>query len=128
MITISKTGTIEVEFSKSIFKKMHNFIERNALLLISIVLLIISAAAFLYFYSNDLGLAYNDARSHLNIGRRVVEGLKPGFAQIGSVWLPLPDVLMIPTIWNDFMWHSGLSGAIVSMISFIGTGLLIYKI
>lgn len=75
---------------------------------------------------NHLGLAYNDARSHLDIGRRVVEGLKPGLAQLGSVWLPLPHILMVPTIWSDFMWHSGLAGAIQSMISFVTTGYLIY--
>ena len=52
--------------------------------------------------------------------------LKTGLAQLGSVWLPLPHLLMIPTIWNDFMWHSGLAGAIQSMFSFVGTGLVIY--
>ncbi|MCL4465199.1 MAG: hypothetical protein M1389_04080, partial [Chloroflexi bacterium] len=81
---------------------------------------------YLHFYYNGLGLAYNDARSHLDIGRRVVEGIKPGLAQLGSVWLPLPHALMIPTVWNDFMWHSGLSGALQSMVSFVVTGLLIY--
>src|SRR5579872_4123345 len=95
-------------------------------LIIGLVLTIISIAAFLIFYSNGLGLAYNDARSHLDIGRRVVEGLKPGLAQLGSVWLPLTHFLMIPTIWNNFMWHSGLSGALPSMIAFVGTGLIIY--
>jgi hypothetical protein len=49
-------------------------------------------------------------------------------AQLGSVWLPLPHILMVLTIWNDFMWHSGLSGAIQSMISFVATGYLIYRI
>lgn len=88
---------------------------------------IISVLSFIYYYFNGLGLAYNDARSHLDIGRRVVEGLKPGFAQLGSVWLPLPHILMVPTIWSDFMWHSGLSGSLISMISFIATGVLIYK-
>ena len=34
--------------------------------------------------------------------------------------------LMIPTIWIDFFWHSGLSGAIISMISFVATGVIIY--
>jgi ABC-type polysaccharide/polyol phosphate export permease len=63
----------------------------------------------------------------LDIGRRVVEGLKPGFAQLGSVWLPLPHLLMVLTIWNDFMWHSGLAGALESMISFVFTGVIIYK-
>lgn len=81
---------------------------------------------FDFYLQNGLGLSYNDARSHLDIGRRVVEGLKPGLAQLGSVWLPLPHLLMIPTIWSDFMWHSGLSGALQSMISFVVTGGLIY--
>lgn len=102
-------------------------VESNVVFIISFVLIVISMSAFYFYFSNGLGLSYNDARSHLDIGRRVVEGLKPGMAQIGSVWLPLPHLLMVPTIWNDFMWHSGLSGAIVSMISYVATGVLIYK-
>lgn len=89
---------------------------------------VLSITFFLQYLQNGLGLAYNDARSHLDIGRRVVEGLKPGLAQLGSVWLPLPHLLMVPTIWNDFMWHSGLSGALQSMIGFIGTSILIFLI
>lgn len=94
--------------------------------LLIVGLIVISICNFIIYYSNKLGLAYNDARSHLDIGRRVVEGLKPGLAQLGSVWLPLPHLLMVPTIWNDFMWHSGLSGALQSMIAFVITGMLIY--
>lgn len=91
-------------------------------------LIAISIWNFVHYYQSGLGLAYNDARSHLDIGRRVVEGLKPGMAQLGSVWLPLPHILMIPTIWNDFMWHSGLAGALPSMISFVATGYVIYRL
>jgi len=90
------------------------------------ILTIISTLSYLVYWDNHLGLAYNDARSHLDIGRRVVEGLKPGFAQLGSVWLPLPHLLMAPTIWIDFFWHSGLAGAIQSMFSFVATGIVIY--
>lgn len=93
-------------------------------------LTLILSAVSIYYYSlylhNGLGLSYNDARSHLDIGRRVVEGLKPGAAQLGSVWLPLNHVLMVILIWNDWMWHSGLAGALWNMISFVGTGLVIY--
>lgn len=92
-----------------------------------IALSFFSVFSFLIFYLNGLGLRYNDARSHLDIARRVVEGLKPGLAQLGSVWLPLPHVAMLPFVWNDFLWHSGLAGAIVSMVSYVGTGLLVYK-
>lgn len=111
-----------------IFEEIITFVKKYEFLMVLTSLLLTSAVAFLFFYQNGLGLAYNDARSHLDIGRRVVEGLKPGLAQIGSVWLPLPHFLMIFTVWNDFMWHTGLSGAIVSMLSFVGSGLYIWKI
>jgi hypothetical protein len=114
-------------FKTSHFSWITNIIRGNAYLLITLLLAALSVYTFHIFYVNGLGLSYNDARSHLDIGRRVVEGLKPGLAQLGSVWLPLPHILMVPTIWNDFMWHSGLSGAIISMASFVATGLLIVK-
>lgn len=102
------------------------WLDRNSTPLVILFLNCLSIFYFVYYYSNGLSLAYNDARSHLDIGRRVVEGLKPGLAQLGSVWLPLPHALMIPTVWIDFAWHSGLSGAIVSMVSFVATGIIIY--
>ncbi len=105
--------------------QLAGFFRKNTEMLLFISLIAISILAFLVYLDNGLGLAYNDARSHLDIGRRVVEGLKPGFAQLGSVWLPLPHLLMVPTIWSDFMWHTGLSGALQSMISFVGTGMMI---
>lgn len=128
MINVNlKTAVIELSISKSLIDKFKKFINDNGVYLLIIFLWTISIVCFLYFYQNGLGLAYNDARSHLNIARRVVEGLKPGLAQLGSVWLPLPHILMVPTIWSDLMWHSGLSGGLISMISFVGTGLIIYK-
>ena len=122
-----KSATVELNVTKDFFTSVTRFFEEHSPLLICVLLAVISIVFFINYYQNGLGLAYNDARSHLDIGRRVVEGLKPGFAQLGSVWLPLPHALMIPTIWNDFMWHSGLAGALISMISFVGTGLVIYQ-
>src|SRR3990167_6844501 len=118
--------TLQFTLSKSLIIKLQKFFDKNILSILILTLSLISVFAFLFYYENKLGLAYNDARSHLDIGRRVVENLKPGLAQLGSVWLPLPHILMIPTIWNDFMWHSGLSGALPSMISFVFTGVIIY--
>lgn len=117
-----------ISINKKFVTFLRDFFLRWHVWMIAIVLSAISIFCFIFYLKNGLGLSYNDARSHLDIGRRVVEGLKPGIAQIGSVWLPLPHLLMAPTIWNDFMWHSGLAGAIQSMISFVVTGLLIYKI
>ena len=118
---------ITLNLSLNFFRNVEEILDRRSPIIITCILSIISVFSFYLYYKNGLGLAYNDARSHLDIGRRVVEGLKPGIAQLGSVWLPLPHILMTFTIWNDFMWHSGLAGAIVSMVSFVVTGLIIYK-
>ncbi len=116
----------KLSISIETYKRVSVWFEAILPVLLIVGLSSIAIICFIYFLHNGLGLSYNDARSHLDIGRRVVEGLKPGLAQLGSVWLPLPHLLMIPTIWNDFMWHSGLSGALQSMIAFVATGYLIY--
>jgi len=127
MFSLNKQDkTISLNFNLKLLNSLKQFVKNNILNLIFFVLVFISVFSFLNYLGNGLGLSYNDARSHLDIGRRVVEGLKPGFAQIGSVWLPLPHMLMVLTIWNDFMWHSGLAGALQSMISFIATALIIF--
>lgn len=122
-----KTLTLQFSFNQNVLQKVKHVLEKHANIIIFFVLSMVSIAFFLYYLSNGLGVAYNDARSHLDISRRVVENLTPGFAQLGSVWLPLPHLLATLTIWNDFMWHSGLAGAIQSMIAFVVTGILIYQ-
>lgn len=122
-----KNLNLKISFKKSNLNKTSVWMEKNATIIIIVILSIISICSFFFYWENGLGLAYNDAQLHLDIGRRVVEGLTPGLAQLGSVWLPLTHLLMVPTIWNDFMWHSGLAGSIQSMIAFVFTGILIYR-
>ncbi len=118
---------ISIKIKNSLLEKISNFFEKRGVLVVISILSVVSISFFLYYLQNTLGLKYNDARSHLDIGRRVVEGLKPGLAQLGSVWLPLNHVLMIPLIWNDWAWHSGFAGAFWNMVSFVATGYFIYK-
>lgn len=107
--------------------RLKKLMDRHGVRLVTVLLTALSILCFISYHRNGLGLAYNDARSHLDIGRRVVEGLKPGIAQLGSVWLPLNHILMVPLVWNDWMWHSGFAGAIWNMLAFIITGVYIYK-
>lgn len=118
---------MNLEISLNWLKDFKSFLNEKSDYLVAASLSALSVVYFIYFYNNGLAIAYNDARSHLDIARRVVEGLNHGFAQIGSVWLPLLHILMIPTIGNDFLWHSGLSGSLISMISFVFTGVLINR-
>ncbi|HYK09150.1 MAG TPA: hypothetical protein VEW42_06675 [Candidatus Eisenbacteria bacterium] len=86
----------------------------------------LSLIATIISYETHVSLAYNDAMSHLNISRFVIDNLQPGFAQLGGVWPPLSHVLPLVFIWNDFMWHSGLAASIFSMISYIISAYALY--
>jgi hypothetical protein len=88
----------------------------------------LSIAATTYYYKHGLVLAYGDAESHINIAKRVISGLTPGFGQLGGNWLPLHHILMVPFVWNDWLWRTGLGGAIVSMASYVFSCVLIYKL
>ncbi len=77
---------------------------------------------------NDVIVVYGDAESHLNISKRVVDSLTPGMAQLGGIWLPLPHVLMLPLIWSDWMWRTGLAGAIISGAFYVISSVFIYKL
>lgn len=88
----------------------------------------ICLAADIWSYTNWKILAYNDSLAHLNIARRMLDSLTPGFVQIGSVWLPLLHLLEFPFVSNTFLWHTGLAGTIVSNTSFIISSLLMYKL
>ncbi len=90
-------------------------------------LTITGALALEYFYLLNQNLLYADAISRLNIARKVLDNITPGLAQLGNVWLPLPQMLMIPFIWNNFLWHSGLAGSIMSMAAFIIGGIYVFK-
>lgn len=72
------------------------------------------AAAVAYFYRTGSTLYYGDAEAHLDIARRIVDSRTPGWSQVGTTWLPLPHLAMIPLVRNGFLWRTGLAGAIVS--------------
>ena len=73
-------------------------------------------------------LLYGDARAHLNVARHVTDGLRVGLAQLGSVWLPLPHLLLVPlTAWR-VLWHSGAAGAVLSGICFVYSSVRVFSI
>jgi len=79
----------------------------------------VSFFSFLYYLQRGDLLLYGDAVAHINIARRVFDSQTPGLLQLGTVWLPLPHLLMIPFIWSDTMWRNGAGGSIPSMIAYV---------
>jgi len=64
-------------------------------------------------------MLYGDAVAHINIARRVFDSKTPGLLQLGTVWLPLPHLLMLPFLISDEMWRRGVGGSIPSMIAYV---------
>lgn len=93
-----------------------------------IVAIILAVSATIFAHSQNWIVAYGDSESHLNISKRVIHSLTPGFAQLGGIWLPLPHLMMLPFIWSDYLWRTGLAGAIVGGFSYVISVLYIYKL
>src|SRR5438270_2936846 len=79
----------------------------------------LSVIAFLHFFRRGEILLYGDAVAHINIARRVFDSRTPGLLQLGTVWLPLPHLLMIPFLLSGSAWRAGLGGSIPSMAAYV---------
>jgi hypothetical protein len=79
----------------------------------------VSVISFLYYFQRGDVLLYGDAIAHLNIARRVFDSKTPGLLQLGTVWLPLPHLLMIPFLLSEQMWQRGVGGSIPSMAAYV---------
>src|SRR5438128_7871361 len=91
---------------------------RRLPLLVATAAAVIGSFVAIYYYRLGLTLSHYDARAHLIVARRIIDSITPGWQQIGSVWLPLPHLLNALPIQIDFFYRTGLSGVVLSVISF----------
>lgn len=91
-----------------------------------LVLAALSAAALAWFFQQGYLLYYGDAEAHLNIARRLFDSRTPDYRQIGTVWLPLPHLLIAPFAKVDAWWRSGLAGGVPTAGCFVVAGMLLY--
>jgi hypothetical protein len=87
--------------------------------LVAAVAASISIASFIFYFRHDAVLLYGDAVAHINIARRVFDSRIPGLLQLGTVWLPLPHLLMLPFLFSDWAWRTGAGGSIPSMMAYV---------
>src|SRR5580658_2553566 len=88
----------------------------------------VSVFSFLFYYRHGDVLLYGDAVAHINIARRVFDSKTPGLLQLGTVWLPLPHLLIIPFIVSMKMWQNGSGGSIPSMAGYVFGVLGIFRL
>ena len=99
----------------------------SGLIFIATILMGIASVGILYLIDENSLLYYGDAVSHLYSARRFIDSNDPGIIQMGTVWLPLPHLMMLPFSLVDSLFSSGLAG-LVNLPLHALTAVLIYKI
>jgi hypothetical protein len=79
----------------------------------------VSVISFFYQLQQGNILLYGDAVAHINIARRVFDSRTPGLLQLGTVWLPLPHLLMLPFLISRRLWQTGMGGSVPSLIGYV---------
>ncbi|MGA9584212.1 MAG: hypothetical protein WBQ95_02730 [Terracidiphilus sp.] len=94
-------------------------ISRNEWLVVVASTATASVLAGLWSWRNGAMLNYGDAVAHLHIARRIFDSHRPGISQLGSVWLPLPHLLLLPFVTVFAWWANGIAGLIPSALAYI---------
>jgi len=87
-----------------------------------------SVLSFLIYFHRGEILLFGDAVAHINIARRVFDSRYPGLLQLGTVWLPLPHLLMIPFVIVNSWWRSGAAASILSMVAYVFSVVGIFRL
>jgi hypothetical protein len=88
----------------------------------------LSLLAIAWSWHHHALLNYGDAVAHLHIARRVFDSRIPRFSELGSVWLPLPHILMIPFVQVYSWWAYGIAGIIPSALAWLAACFGLYRL
>jgi hypothetical protein len=95
---------------------------------VALAAVVVGIAAAWFATDHDLLLLYADARSHLTIARRLIDGPTAGLVQLGTVWLPLPHIALVPFVASRELWSSGLAAVPLDILCLVVEALSIWSI
>ncbi|WP_415630912.1 ArnT family glycosyltransferase [Propionibacterium sp.] len=82
-----------------------------------------------FIVRTGFNLAYSDAQSHLTIARQLLDTRStPGLVQLGTVWLPVPHLLLAPLVLVLWLWHTGWGAAILGAVCLGVTAASLYRV
>ncbi|HLY63620.1 MAG TPA: glycosyltransferase family 39 protein [Terriglobia bacterium] len=95
---------------------------------VAVALILVTAGSLYYFYSRGLTNLYGDGLAHVEGARRLFDSRTPGYAEIGSTWLPLFHILASPLAQNAFLWKTGLAGSLISAAAFVVAAWFLFRL
>lgn len=96
--------------------------------IVAVLAAVVGFAACLYTTGHGTNLDYADAQSHLTIARRIFDSKAPGFEQLGTVWLPMPHLLLLPFVLNMWLFSSGWAACLLGTLALSATASGLYRI
>lgn len=87
-----------------------------------------SLIAIAWSWRNNALLNYGDAVAHLHIARHIFDCRFHSIGEFGSVWLPLPHILMLPFVQVYAWWANGVAGLIPSALAYLAGCVGLYRI
>jgi hypothetical protein len=90
----------------------------SAIFIAAVVATGVAITAAHWSFTHGYVLNDGDAEAHFNIARRILDSRTPGPEQIGTAWLPLLHVILIPFVMHADWWQTGLGGTIPSAACF----------
>jgi hypothetical protein len=86
------------------------------------------SGAVLYHTDQYVFLYFGDAASHIVKARQFIDSQRSGIANLGTVWLPLPHLLLVPFVAVDALFYTGIAGPVLGTLCLVGTGMLLFDI
>jgi hypothetical protein len=106
----------------------HHRVKSSEWLAVAVCCVAASITAIAWSWRNGAMLNYGDALAHLHIARRVFDAHQPRLTELGSVWLPLPHLLLLPFVQIYSWWANGLAGMIPSALAYLAACGGIYRL
>src|ERR1700752_3435758 len=97
--------------------------ERRAVVGIAAILISVS---LVYVFLHGRTFVHIDAIAHVNKARGLWDNVTPGLKQLGSSWLPLQHLLILPLTFSDVLWSTGLAGSLLSALAFVGSSCFLH--
>lgn len=96
--------------------------------IVALLAAVVGYVACLYTIGHGTNLDYSDAQSHLTIARRIFDSKAPGFEQLGTVWLPMPHLLLAPFVVNMWLFSTGWAAGLLGILALSATATGLYLI
>jgi hypothetical protein len=101
----------------------------NVIIFVTVIIVGLVTAAYLYHLDSHSLYFYSDSPPHAFLARSYVDSTRPGlFEHLGTVWLPLPQLLLLPFTLIDPLFSSGFAGLLVSLPLHALTSSILYKL